>query len=68
MSNTRIKTEMKFLEGNRIEGNFLLPDKTITNFYVDSQGNWEQFGNTKENQQKTIKELVKLIQVFYTDL
>lgn len=68
MSNTRIKTNMKFLEGNRIEGNFLLPDKTITNFYVDSQGNWEQFGNTQENQKKTIKELVNLIQVFYTDL
>lgn len=68
MSNTRIKTQMKFLEGNKIEGTFLLPDNTITNFYVDSEGNWEQFGNTQENQKKTIKELVKIIQVFYTDL
>lgn len=68
MGNTKIKTQMKFLDGNRIEGHFFLPDNTITNFYVDSQGNWEQYGNTKENQKKTIKELVNLIQVFYTDL
>lgn len=59
---------MKFLEGNKIEGRFILPDHTITNFYVHENGEWEQFGNTQENQKKTIKELVKLIQVFYTDL
>jgi hypothetical protein len=64
MSN-RIKTQMKFLEGNKIEGEFILPDKTITSFFVDSDGNWKQWGNTKDNQQKTIKDLVNLIQLFY---
>ena len=68
MSN-KIKTEMKFLDGNEIEGRFILPDKTITNFYVDSSGEFEQWGNSLVNQRKTISDLVSLIQLFYyTDL
>jgi len=65
----KIKTQMKFNTDNSIEGIFMLPDKSITNFYVDSSGNWEQFGNTQTNQKKTINELVALVQIFYyTDL
>lgn len=64
----RIKTEMKFLD-NTIEGTFVLPDQTTTNFYVDESGEWSQWGNSDDNLKKTIKELTKLIQLFYyTDL
>jgi len=64
----RIKTQMKFLD-NTIEGTFVLPDQTTTNFYVDESGEWSQWGNSDDNLKKTIKELTKLIQLFYyTDL
>lgn len=60
----KIKTQMKFLD-NTIEGTFLLPDRTTTNFYVDTDGNWHQWGNSDDNLKKTIKELTTLIQLFY---
>ena len=64
----KIKTQMKFLD-NTIEGTFVLPDQTTTNFYVDESGEWKQWGNTDDNLKKTIKELTTLIQLFYyTDL
>jgi len=64
----KIKTQMKFLD-NTIEGTFVLPDQTTTNFYVDESGEWSQWGNSDDNLKKTIKELTKLIQLFYyTDL
>jgi hypothetical protein len=65
----RIKTDMKFHEDKTIEGTFVLPDTTTTKFYIDSDGNWHQWGNSDDNLKKTIKELTKLIQLFYyTDL
>jgi hypothetical protein len=60
----KIKTQMKFFD-NTIEGTFILPDKTITSFFVDKDGEWEQWGNTRDNLTKTVKELVNLIQLFY---
>ena len=63
MSN-RIKTQMKFNADNSIEGIFILPDKSITNFFVTNDGNYEQWGNTLDNQNKTINDLVSLIQLF----
>ena len=61
---TRIKTQMKFNADNSIEGIFILPDKSITNFFVTNDGNYEQWGNTLDNQNKTIYDLVSLIQLF----
>ena len=61
---TRIKTQMKFNADNSIEGIFILPDKSITNFFVTNDGNYEQWGNTLDNQNKTINDLVSLIQLF----
>jgi hypothetical protein len=65
----KIKAQMKFNADNSIVGTFLLPDKTITNFYVDNCGDFKQWGNTEENEKKTIDELVRLIETFiYSDL
>ena len=61
---TRIKTQMKFNADNSIEGIFILPDKSITNFFFTNDGNYEQWGNTHDNQNKTINDLVSLIQLF----
>ena len=55
---------MKFNADNSIEGTFILADKSITNFYVTNDGHFEQWGNTIDNQKKTINELVSLIQLF----
>ena len=55
---------MKFNADNSIEGIFILPDKSITNFFVTNDGNYEQWGNTLDNQNKTINDLVSLIQLF----
>ena len=65
----KIKAQMKFNTDNSIVGTFLLPDKTITHFAVDNCGEFKQWGNTKENEEKTIGELVRLIETFiYCDL
>ena len=65
----KIKAQMKFNTDNSIEGTFLLPDKTITNFFVDNNGEFKQWGNTKENEEKTIMELTRLIETFiYCDM
>ena len=56
---------MKFNADNSIEGIFILPDKSITNFFVNNDGHFEQWGNTIDNQNKTINELVSLIQIFF---
>ena len=65
---TKLKTQMQFNADNTIVGTFMLPDRSITHFHIDNNGNFEQWGNTIDNQKKTIKELTNIIQVFYTDI
>jgi hypothetical protein len=44
-----IKSEKVIFEGNKARGWLKLKDGTKTFFNIDNNGEWEQWGNTKDN-------------------
>lgn len=52
MSHTQTQIKSKkvtFGPANQVKGWFKLSDGTKTNFTISSAGEWEQWGNTREN-------------------
>lgn len=59
MNNTNVKkTVLTKSNKNVIKGYFKLTDGTKTNFEVDSNGEWNQWGNKTENMCVTTQKLI----------
>lgn len=67
MSHAQIKTKkVTFGKSNEVKGWFKLSDGSKTNFCISPNGEWEQWGNTRENLGASvlfIEELVNFLTV-----
>lgn len=67
MVSTQIKTKKVDFKQSLVKGWFRLTDGTKTEFTIDQQGNWTQWGNTSDNLNVSIPFLQELSQFLVND-
>lgn len=58
---TKVKTTKLTTISKGIKGYFKLTDGTKTNFSIDKQGEWHQWGNTRDNLCLTVPNVERLV-------
>lgn len=58
---TKVKTTKLTKVGKEIKGYFKLTDGTKTKFSIDKQGEWEQWGNTRDNLCVTVPNVQRMV-------
>jgi hypothetical protein len=60
-NNVKVKLTRLSKRGKEISGYFKLTDGTKTKFAIDKQGEWEQWGNTRDNLCLTVPRIQRLV-------
>jgi hypothetical protein len=62
-TNSNIKSkEVTFTNDNQVKGWLKLKDGTKTFFNIDNNGEWEQWGNTRDNLCLTVPFMIQLVE------
>ena len=56
------KKEVTFTNDNQVKGWLKLKDGTKTFFNIDNNGEWEQWGNTRDNLCLTVPFMIQLVE------
>ena len=59
--------EVTFTNDNQVKGWLKLKDGTKTFFNVDNNGEWEQWGNTRDNLCLTIPFMIQLVEFMFSN-
>ena len=64
---TYVKSESYRRTKNTIKGHFILSDKSKTQFSIDKENGWSQWGNSTENLGVTVARVEKLTEWLYQE-